>query len=241
MDLKKLVQGKTVSTKQGRFMLVERDLREMNGNPIKDYIEKHRKVITLERIRRRFPYLTGAPKKDMLFFDIETCGFSYSSPILSIGLADLAGGISTRCLFARDYSEERAILSYFLGLMPQYQIFFTYHGNSFDLSRLDKRLKANGLNGKKNKTLKEMLGQTHIDLRQEVRKLRLGFDLGLQTLEKLALELSRDKDIPSKKIPKTYRDYVYGADNEQDIARIIRHNMHDTLTLIALLAYICKR
>jgi uncharacterized protein YprB with RNaseH-like and TPR domain len=241
MSLKDLVNGETVSHKKGKFMLVERALPEMGDNPITRYIAKHRDYLILDSIRAKFPQLTDVPKREMLFFDNETTGLSGNNTIFSIGLTHLTEGVKTSCLFARDYWEERAILRYFLDLLPQHHAFFGYNSTAFDLPRLDSRLRAHGLyNGT---PLKEALNHDHIDLMQEMRKARPDLpDYRLQTIEKLIFGMSREGDIPSSQVPKAYRDYMAGKEgSEEKMAKVIKHNMRDTLTLVAVLAYLCGR
>lgn len=254
MSLKDLVNGKIVSHKKGKFMLVERPLAAMEDSPITRYIAEHRDYLTLERIRQVFPQLTEVPKREMLFFDTETTGLSGHNTSFSIGLTHLTEGVKTACLFARDYWEERAVLQYFLDLLPQHHAFLTYNGTSFDLPRLDSRLRAHGLyNGT---SLKEALNHDHIDLMQEMRKARP--DLPghtLQTIEKLIFGMSRERDVPSSQVPKVFREYIedpskkvprnlwpdINKKREEKMARVIEHNMKDTLTLVAVLAYLCGR
>jgi len=251
MSLKDLVGGKTVSHKGGKFMLIEKPLGEMEENPITRYIAEHRDSLTLDRIRKKFPL--EVPKKEMLFFDTETTGLSGNHTVFSVGLTHLTEGIKTSCLFARDYWEERAILQYLLDLLPQHHAFFTYNGNSFDLPRIDNRLNERGLNG--GKTLGDALNNSHIDLRHEMpRAIKLP-DYKLQTVEKLVFGMEREGDIPSSQVPKAYRDYVKDQydiapkkrrpeltkKREERMSRVIRHNMRDTLTLVAVLAFLVGR
>lgn len=254
MSLKDLVNGKTVSRKKGNFMLVERSLSEMGDSPITRYIAEHKGYLLLDSIRAKFPQLKDVPKREMLFFDTETTGLSGNNSIFSIGLTHLTEGVKTSCLFARDYWEERAILQYFLDLLPQHHAFFGYNSSSFDLPRLDSRLKAHGLyNGT---SLKETLNHDHIDLMQEMRKARPKLPgHTLQTIEKLIFGMSREGDVPSSQVPRAFREYIEDLrgkvpenlwpdltrKREEKMAKVIKHNMRDTLTLVAVLAYLCGR
>lgn len=242
MVLEKLVSGKVLPYSNGEFLLVEKNLRDMSDNPIKRFIEENREFLNLNAIRHSFPEIYDIPKREILFFDIETLGFSPNSPIFSIGLTHLTEGITTSCLFARDYSEEKIILQYFLDLLPQHHAFFTYNGASFDLPRLDKRMRdAHGISYQ-GTGLKERLNSHHLDLKKFIQRLRPDLpDHKLSTIEKLVFKMSREGDIPSSQVPKAYKEYVEGTDGEEKIARVISHNMRDTLTLVAVLAYASKR
>lgn len=252
MALEKLVSGEVISYKGGQLLLTERHFDSLSQNPIVDYIKKHKEGLALERIRKAFPELHHVPKRDILFFDIETCGLSYDSPIFAIGLAHLNHEIETSCLFARDYSEEKSILQLFLDLVPQYHAFFSYNGNSFDLPRLDKRMQANGIAYPQNQqsqsgdlqTLKDALNSSHshVDLKQALKALpRLQLpDQKLQTIEKVVFQMSRQDDAASHTIPEIYRGYIAGTHPEEKMARGIQHVLDDTLTLVALVGYICE-
>ena len=65
----------------------------------------------------------------------------------------------------------------------------------------------------------------------------------LQTLEKIIPEFGvhRKNEILGREIPGTYRRFIYEGDNEKDVARIIEHNVLDTITLTALLTYLCVK
>jgi len=242
MTLKKILNARDVKYQGRKFMLVERPLRDMDDSPVKTYLQEHRHVLDLENITSRFPELSKVPKRAMMFFDIENLGLSPNAPIFAIGITHLTEGITTSCLFARDYSEEKVILQYFLDMLKDHHAFFTYNGPSFDIPRIDVRARhGNCLVYPNGSSLKEMLNSSHIDLRQEIKKSKPGLpDYKLSTIEKLLFKMAREKDISSKDVPRTYREYIEGTDGEEKMARVISHNMRDTLTLAAILAFICK-
>jgi len=241
MALEKLVGGKIISYKGESFLLVEKSLEEMGDNPITRYLAEHKQNLSLDKVRKRFPGLHHVPKNAMLYFDVETTGLSGNHAIFSIGMTHLTEGINTSCLFARDYWEERAVLKYFLDLLPEHHAFFTYNGDSFDIPRLEKRIRnAHGLLHD-SKSLRDFMNSAHIDLYHEMRKACPGLqDYTLRSVEKLVFGLSRRGDIASSKVPEAYQEYINGTDGEEKIARVIQHNMRDTLTLAAIFAYLCR-
>lgn len=232
MTLEKHIAGEEKKYGGGTFYLVERTLEELGRDSVYDYIRANRDTLLMKSIRRRFPELAHIPRNRMLFLDIENCGLEIDSPIISIALAHMnsTSGIKLECLFARDYSEEKAILKYFLDIVPNYEAFFTYNGKSFDAPRLRERAIHNGLydpsiknlcgligsNGDKGKTSQESdSGNNHHDffhLCRQAARINLA-DAKLKTIEKTLPELGhfrRQDDIASADIPKVYFEYVYG-------------------------------
>lgn len=239
-NIEGFVDGKVESSDYGQLLVVERELSEINSGEIAEYIKEHRDKLLLNNIRRRFPQLEHTFKKRILFFDTENCGLRYRDPIFMIGMADFSDGIKMKSLVARDYSEEKAVIKYFLDSLSKYEAFFTYNGRSFDMPRVSERAKQNGimLNSHRYKTLKEIIGERHIDLYQILKKKTELPDAKLQTVEKTIFGHAREGDIPGNMIPKVYRDYVYGAEDGEKMAKLIHHNMLDTASTIGVLVYL---
>lgn len=243
--LNEIVRGNEIKHRGGKFLLIERLLEESEDNSIKHYIEENKSSLYLEKLRKIYPQIRNIPKKDMLFFDIETCGFSYNDPIFAIGMTHLNHHIKSSCIFARDYSEEKTILQYFVDILPKYHCFFTYNGIAFDITRLDKRMKANGIKhtSKKHPSLRKAMHESHIDLMNELQTLKgLSLpDFKLKTVEKVLFGMSRENDALSKDLPGIYRKYVNGEESDEKMASALEHAITDTLTLPAILAYISNR
>jgi uncharacterized protein YprB with RNaseH-like and TPR domain len=185
-------------------------------------------------------------------------------PVFLIGSCNLTDGIEVKCLFARDYSEERTIIRYFLDTLSQYDIVMTYNGKRFDLKRLSTRATLNGITlaNQNHLSLIDFLGNRHIDLFALLRQ-RASFPGGrcrLQDFERYCLGYIRRGDLHGEQIPDAYYEYVYGREKdsydeqgirvrgkpvgEQDaiekIDRVLAHNMQDTLVLPAVLIYLCS-
>jgi uncharacterized protein YprB with RNaseH-like and TPR domain len=248
--LESYIKGTARKYRGGSFYHVERSLKEIDSGKIGEYIAKHKDYLLVKNLKRQFPDLEYIPKSRMLFFDIETCGFGSESPIISIALAHMHHGadIGLECLFARNYSEEKAILQYFLNLLPQYEAFFSYNGKSFDGPRTKSRAIHNGLYNKELKDLSGLvldgdngnngddghddpnLSETangngesrHHDLYHLCRqKNRLVLpDAKLKTIEKLVFGFTRSNDIASEDIPRVYYEYVYGRKMELKKVRV---------------------
>jgi uncharacterized protein YprB with RNaseH-like and TPR domain len=151
--------------------------------------------------------------------------------------------IRLKGLLARDYSEERTILSYFLNEeLPNYKVLFTYNGKSYDLPRMRRRSKENAVlpNGE-NPLDPFMENGDHHDLLHLIRrKVKLPKrSSNLQTFEKVVYNFRRKGDIPGKKIPETYQRYVDGEANGKEIAQIVHHNFLDDISLAGALTSLC--
>lgn len=66
-------------------------------------------------------------------------------------------------------------------------------------------------------------------------------DRRLQTLEKTLFHTHRENEIEGRYIPDEYERFLYYGDNQEAICRVIEHNVLDTVSLIALLEYLCAK
>jgi len=233
MLLADLTNGKIIDYDGGSFLSVERRLGDIETGNMGRYIRKYRDSLFHKNIQKHFPELALIPKNRMLFFDIETSGLSSDSPVISIAMAKVLhqADVHLQCLFARDYIGERAVLKYFLDILPNYEAFFTYNGSTFDLPRLDARVIYNGLFSGIENSLKATLDsgeqKKHYDLYQigrENGRIRLE-SASLQKIEKFDFHFERPGDITGDKIPGAYFEYVYGREmRERDIRIQMRVN-----------------
>ncbi len=168
-----------------------------------------------------------AAKKEnpsILYFDLETCGFS-GTPVFLIGFLMIKGKSAVfEQAFARDYSEEKAIVAYTADKFEKTDIVSSYNGKSFDYPFLTERGYQNGVFIKQ--------GIPHIDL-LHISKRRWGRQLPnckLVTLERYILRRNRINDIPGSDIPGVYHNYVESGDAFR-MKEVLYHNMMDVITL----------
>ena len=165
---------------------------------------------------------------DVVLFDLETTGLS-CTPIFLVGAMSWEGdGLVARQFLARDYSEERAILSLFLDWAATKKLLVSFNGKSFDLPLVRVRAAANGI--------PFSLDLPHFDLLHAARRAWQGTlpNHRLQTLETQICGRARQGDIPSWEIPEAYHAYVRTA-NAAEIVEILRHNLLDLVTLADLM------
>jgi hypothetical protein len=165
---------------------------------------------------------------DLLFMDTETTGLG-STPVFLVGAMTWEhDGLVVRQFFARDYAEERAIVSAFLDFAAG-RLLVTFNGKSFDVPYLRARAAVNAL-------LFDLDAAPHLDLLHAARRFwgRQVPDCRLQTLEALICGRRRHGDIPGHQIPDAYHDFVRTGDAVR-MVEVIHHNTLDLLTLADLL------
>ncbi len=196
---------------------------------------------------------------DPLFMDIETCGLS-GAMIFLVGLMRYNGG---RLVFqqhlARDYAEERAILSAFAEALPTAGVLVTFNGKSFDVPMIRERSIIHRVDlpvavgrGSRRRgarrhsacprerghgTQVTNIEPPHLDLLHEARRRWKGQlpNCRLQTLENHLCRRSRTDDIPGGDIPEAYHRFVRTGDARR-LADILRHNLLDMLTMVQLVS-----
>ena len=214
------------------------------------YFLLERSALTLEaasaRLHRRIVSLTGHPDSEpveklaavskterltpgeVLFMDIETTGLSIT-PVFLIGTMECDDGeFRFRQYFARDYSEEAAIIAAFSERLRSCRVLVTFNGKSFDVPFLEGRAAATGT--------AFCRPHGHLDLLHEARRRYRGElpNCKLQTLEYAICGRARDDDIPGHEIPAAYHDFVRTGDATK-IKTILLHNLYDLLTMADLM------
>ena len=170
-----------------------------------------------------------------LFLDTETTGLMGGTgtfPFL-IGLGWFEAGSFVTCqLFARDFSEEGAMLEYLSELASDRQFLVTFNGRAYDLNLLAARFILNRCRD----TLSAM---PHIDLLHPSRRIlahRLE-NARLSTIETHVLGVERDGDVPGFEIPGRYFDWLRHRDGRA-VQDVFTHNRLDVVSLASLLKYL---
>jgi len=164
----------------------------------------------------------------ILYLDIETTGLR-STPLFLVGLMYSEGeDLIIDQLFARDYTEERAVLSSVSRMLASREVLVTFNGNTFDVPFIADRMTFHGL--------PMGMPRSHVDLLPVSRALMKGRtpDHRLQTLERFVLGRKRTGDIPGSEIPGAYHDYVRTRDARR-MAAVIHHNRLDLLSMMELI------
>jgi uncharacterized protein len=169
---------------------------------------------------------------DGLFLDTETTGLAGGTgtfPFL-IGLGWFEAGSFITCqLFARDFSEEGAMLQYLSELASGKQFLVTFNGRAYDLNLLTTRFILN----RSQNTLTTM---PHIDLLHPSRRIfahRLE-NARLSTIETHVLGVRRTGDVPGFEIPQRYFDWLQHRDGML-MEDVFKHNRLDIVSMASLL------
>ena len=160
-----------------------------------------------------------------LFVDAETTGLS-GGMVFLLGLMRIGGGdVRITQVFARDYREEPALLSRWIGALEAAGLLVSFNGKSFDLPMLRDRLAFHGLESPPE--------PPHLDLLHHARRRWRDVlpDCRLQTLEWRVSGRRRAGDIPGEEIPGVYHHFVRTGD-VRDIFSVFHHNALDLVTLV---------
>ena len=181
------------------------------------------------------PMVKGASLSDGLFLDTETTGLAGGTgtfPFL-IGLGWFEASSFVTCqLFARDFSEERAMLSHLGELASIKQFLVTFNGKAFDMNLLATRFILN-------RCREALTPLPHIDLLHLSRRI-LGHrleDARLSTIEAQVLGVEREGDVPGFEIPQRYFDWLRKRDGRL-LGDIFTHNRLDIISMASLLKYL---
>jgi uncharacterized protein YprB with RNaseH-like and TPR domain len=174
--------------------------------------------------------LLGGAVRGALFLDLETTGL-YGSPLFLAGfLIPVADDFVIRQLFARDYSEERALLLEAQRTFAQCSSLVTFNGKSYDVPFIRERAAYHRMD------LPPLDGKPHLDLLHWCRRRWKG-DVSNCKLKTLEWEICRQRrwgDVPGDAIPGIYHRYVRTGDPYQ-LVPVFHHNVLDLVTMVELL------
>lgn len=164
---------------------------------------------------------------DICYLDLETTGLR-NSPLFLVGLMYSEGeSLVIDQLFARDYTEERAVVELAGVLLSGFPMLVTFNGERFDVPFLAERTAYSGLPFAR--------PRAHLDLLPVSRSILAGRTPNhrLQTLERFVLGRKRVGDIPGCDIPPAYHEFVRTGD-AADMSAVIHHNRLDLLSMLEL-------
>jgi uncharacterized protein len=174
---------------------------------------------------------------DALFLDTETTGLAGGTGTFAflIGVGWFEDDtFRTQQIFARDFSEERACLSFLLKMAREKSFLVTYNGKAFDLGLLTTRFILNRLPD-------NLSTMPHLDLLHPARRL-FGHRLEnnrLSTMEKDIIGLHRQGDIPGSEIPQRYFDWLRYRDPGL-LQEVFEHNRLDVISMASLAVYLAE-
>ena len=198
----------------------------------------------LEALRSPFPpgaealdglkVMQEARPEEICYLDLETTGLGMT-PLFLVGLMYSSGNdLIVDQLFARDYTEERAVLVHTAETLKRFSLLVTFNGVRFDVPFLEERMVYAGLEFAST--------PVHVDLLPVARKVlkKRTPNHKLQTLERYLCNRKRVGDVPGSEIPGVYHEYVRTQD-AGDIAGVFHHNRLDLLTMLQLVTVFLSR
>ncbi len=174
---------------------------------------------------------------DALFLDTETTGLAGGTGTFAflIGLGWFEGDDFIVCqLFARDFSEEQAMLGFLQEIAGSKRFLVTFNGRAYDMNLLASRYILNRLHD-------PFPDMPHLDLLHPCRRL-VGHRLEnsrLVTLEAGVLEFERYGDVPGYEIPQRYFDWLRRRDAGL-MEDVFEHNRLDIISMAALLKHLTE-
>ena len=235
--LEKIVRGEEMENKYGRFFLVS-DIMPGNCRHGKRNICEALNLDMHAAALLAGDYTLSEYRcEEGLFLDTETTGLSGGTGTMAflIGLGWFEdGAFHIRQIFARDFSEERAALSYLAEITAQKKFLVTFNGKAFDINLLTSRFIMNRLKS----GIAEL---SHLDLLHPSRRI-LGHRLEnsrLGTLEAEVLGVFREGDIPGCEIPQRYFDWLKQRDGRL-LEAIFEHNKLDVISMATLTAHLTE-
>ncbi len=181
-----------------------------------------------------FPF----PKEEILFFDIETTGFSpKTSALYLIGVLFFKEG-QWKCIqwFADDYSSESSILSAFFSFLQHFKYLIHFNGSTFDLPFIQKKCMQHGLEG----DIYTFSNVESLDLYKEIfphRKRIALSNLKQKSLETF-LQIEREDTYTGKELITFYQNYLKAIKlQEQNQAQeleyfLLLHNRDDLVGML---------
>ncbi len=172
---------------------------------------------------------------DALFLDTETTGLAGGTGTFAflIGLGWFEGDDFIVCqLFARDFSEEAAMLAFLREIALEKRFLVTFNGRAYDMNLLAARFVLNRMSD-------PFTGMPHLDLLHPSRRL-LGHRLEnsrLVTLEACVLGVERHGDVPGFEIPQRYFDWLRRRDARL-MEDVFEHNRLDIISMAALVKHL---
>lgn len=229
--LQDLVAGEEIRNEEGTFFAARESMEGSRRHGIRRLEEFFPLDMPAAALLAASPPLEEIDGRDGLFLDVETTGLAGGTGTVAflIGLGWVEDDrFVTLQLFARDFSEEAAVLAHIAACAAEKKFLVTFNGKSFDVGLLSTRFIMNRLPD-------PLAAMPHLDLLHPCRRLyghRLP-NCRLTTLEEALIGLHRHDDIPGSEIPQRYFAWLRHRDGRL-MEGVFHHNRLDVVTLLAL-------
>ena len=176
----------------------------------------HRKISILSS----YPVEMIAPLNQLLFFDIETTGFSpASSSLYLIGMLSFEDGCwNLTQLFAESLSDEQKLLETFFQILAQKKLLIHFNGDMFDIPYITKCAAQYGISA-------PFSSIESFDIYKKIKPLKSL--LGLSSLKQKSIEqflyLTRKDPFDGGQLIPVYQEYLRTRD-ERGYYALLLHN-----------------
>lgn len=175
------------------------------------------------------------PTAQALFFDTETTGLAggVGTRAFMIGASDWVDGqLRVRQLTITTTGAEQAMLEAFRSWLQPDTLLVSYNGRSYDAPLLAGRFRLARMGA-------PLQGIDHLDLLYPTRRRYKGRweNCRLATIERNALGIVREDDLPGSEAPAAWLCYLRGG-SAATLRGVLRHNHQDLVTLAALLLHL---
>ena len=228
--------GAELQTYEGAIYVHERRRSEMDKGTarfLRRLAKLQEKTLRLD-CHEQIAFLLTEGLERAVFLDLETTGLSQSPVFLTGVMTAGKSDWTLRQYFARNYTEEKALVRHSLDLLDERPHLVTFNGRSFDWPFLKVRAAYHKL-----KLPKEPF---HLDLLHHSRRHWKGVleNCRLQTLEWKVVGRRRAGDVDGAEIPGLYHQFVKDG-NPWPLAGVFHHNLLDLVTMGDLLVEILER
>lgn len=190
-----------------------------------------------EWIDGRFDRREPLQASQLLFFDTETTGLAGGSGTRAfmIGAADWHdGALRIRQLVLTAMSGEAAMLEAFGQWLRPGHVLVSYNGKCYDAPLLAMRYRLSRMRN-------PLADLGHVDLLYPTRRRYRGRweNCRLATIERRALDVVREDDLPGSEAPAAWLSYLRGG-SAHNLRRVLAHNDRDVATLAQLLLHLSE-
>jgi uncharacterized protein YprB with RNaseH-like and TPR domain len=178
--------------------------------------------------------------RDLLFFDTETTGLAggTGTRAFMVGAADFhrdpvrGNGLRVRQLLIETMSAEAAMLRAFAGWLSPRTVLASYNGRCYDAPLLKARYRLARLD-------EPLSALAHVDLLFPARRRWRGRweNCRLATIEREALGVVREDDLPGAQAPEAWLRFLRGGPASM-LRRVCAHNHQDVVTLALLMRHL---
>jgi uncharacterized protein len=177
------------------------------------------------------------PAKHLLFFDTETTGLAggTGTRAFMIGAADWHGGrLRIRQLTISTTAAEAPMLETFSSWVQPDTVLASYNGKCYDAPLLTTRYRLARM-------MNPLAGLEHVDLLYPTRRRYRGVyeNCRLATIEREALRIMREDDLPGSEAPAAWLSFLRGG-SAHALRRVLTHNHQDVVTLSRLLRHLSQ-